>query len=82
MVGVKDAVRSATSFVEELYPQAKDIRLEEVEPAGSVWSVVLSFETDERSGLSYVMGTDTRLFKSVSVDSDNGAPLSLKVWKQ
>ena len=82
MVGVKDAVRSATTFVGELYPEATDIRLEEVEPSSALWTVVISFRTGERATLGYVLGTDQRLFKTVSVDKEDGSPVSLKVWKQ
>jgi hypothetical protein len=81
MVTVKEAVKSATSFVEGLYPGAKDIRLEEVEPNSSQWSVVVSFRTEDPS-LAYVMGTDNRLFKTVLIDSMDGTPVSLKIWNK
>ena len=80
MITVKEVVKSATSFVEDLYPEAKEIRLEEVEPNSSQWSVVLSFKTDEPSGLAYVMGSDNRLFKTVAIDPTDGSPISLKIW--
>ncbi len=82
MVDVKQAVRSATSFVSELYGDASDIRLEEVEASEKNWSVVVSFKTGDQTGLNYVLGKDNRLFKTVAVDLENGTPLSLKVWRQ
>jgi hypothetical protein len=59
----KDVVKSAIGFVEELYPSAKDIRLEEVEPLDNEWSVVLSFVEGEDSVLSSVMREQSRHWK-------------------
>ena len=82
MIGVKDAVKSATEFVADLYPGARDIRLEEVEvDAGpQQWSVVLSFNTGEPSTLASVMG-EQRFFKQVAVQLDSGEPTGLKIWR-
>ncbi len=82
MVNIKEAVRSATTFVGDLYPQARDIRLEQVEPSPSEWTIVLSFRTAEPASLGYVLGTEERLFKEISVASEDGTPISLKVWRQ
>jgi hypothetical protein len=84
-VGIKEAVRAATAFLEDLFPGAKNIRLEEVDSnsdAVSVhWSVVLSFKSGEPSTLATVMGEEPRLFKTVTLD-ESGTPVSLKHWKQ
>jgi hypothetical protein len=83
MVSVKEAVTSATAFVEELFPGARDIRLEEVESISSNWFVVISFKTgDEPTTFASVMGANSRLFKTVLIDLENGEPFALKVWKQ
>ena len=82
MVDIKQAVESAVISVEGLYPQAKDIRLEEVEPYGPNWSVVLSFKFGEPTTLASVMGAESRLFKRIEIDMDTGGLHALKVWKQ
>ncbi len=81
MIDVKTAVRAATTFVGDLFPEAKDIRLEEVEPSSNQWSVVVSFKSGESPNLAAVMGNDPRLFKQVVVDSESAEPVSLKIWK-
>lgn len=82
-VGMKEAVQTAIAFTKEFFPEAKDIRLEEVEPNQHGWSVVVSFATGEPGTLSMVMGGGTpRLYKSISIASDTGKAQSLKVWKQ
>ncbi len=82
MIGVKDAVKSATEFVADLYPGARDIRLEEVEvdpEEQQQWSVVLSFKTGESGTLASVMG-EQRLFKQVAIQLESGQPISLRIW--
>ncbi len=82
MIGVKDAVKNATEFVADLYPGARDIRLEEVEvdtEKQQEWSVVLSFKTHELGTLASVMG-EQRLFKQVAVQLESGQPVSLRIW--
>jgi hypothetical protein len=82
MIGVKEAVQAAATSVESLYPDARGIRLEEVQNIGPFWSVVMSFNTGEPTTLASVMGTEARLFKRVEIDPDTGSLIALKVWKQ
>jgi len=82
MIGVKEAVQAAATSVESLYPNARGIRLEEVQYVGPFWSVVMSFNTGEPTTLASVMGNETRLFKTVEIDPDTGNLVALKVWKQ
>ena len=80
---MKSAVQSAFAFAKDMFPQAKDIRLEEVEARSGGWSVVISFATGEPGTLSQVMGGGApRLFKTITIDSESGQAQSLKVWKQ
>lgn len=82
LIDMKGAVQSAIAFAKEMYPEAKDIRLEEVEPNSNGWSVVISFATGEPGTLAQVMGGGMpRLFKTISIDSTSGKAQSLKVWK-
>lgn len=78
---VKSAVHTATTFVGDLFPEARDLRLEEVVPSSNGWSVVVSFKPNDSPTLAEVMGSGTRLFKEILVDSESAKPLSLKIWK-
>ncbi len=82
-IDMKGAVQAAIAFAKDMFPQAKDIRLEEVEARSGGWSVVISFATGEPGTLSLVMGgAAPRLFKTIAIDSASGKAQSLKVWKQ
>jgi hypothetical protein len=81
MVTVKDAVKGAGQFVSELFPEAKNLRLEQVEKGGPLWRVVMSFQIEEPSGLAAVMGYQGRMFKEVDVDADTGKGTALRMWK-
>jgi hypothetical protein len=81
MVTVKDAVKGAGQFVSELFPDAKNLRLEQVESGGPLWRVVMSFQLGEPSGLAAVIGHEGRLFKEVDVDADTGEGTALRMWK-
>lgn len=83
MIDMKGAVQAAFAFAKDMYPEAKDIRLEQVEPSPSSdgWSVVVSFVTQTPGTFAQVMGVEARLFKSISIDSQSGKAQSLKIWK-
>jgi hypothetical protein len=82
-VDMKGAVQAAFAFAKDMFPEAKDLRLEEVEAKSGGWSVVVSFTTGEPGTLSQVMGGGApRLFKTIAIDSESGQAQSLKVWKQ
>jgi hypothetical protein len=81
-IDMKGAVQAAIAFAKDMFPQAKDILLEEVEARSGGWSVVISFVSSELSTLSQVMGGRSRLFKTIAIDSTSGQAQSLKVWKQ
>lgn len=80
MANMKEAVGVAAKFVADLFPEARDIRLEEIVADGSVWNVVLSFMPIENT-LASMLGNPQRLFKTVEVQRDSGEPLALRVWK-
>jgi hypothetical protein len=80
---MKGAVQAAFAFAADMFPTAKDLRLEEVEARSGGWSVVVSFTTGEPGTLAQVMGGGPpRLFKTIAIDSESGRAQSLKVWKQ
>lgn len=83
LVEMKEAVQRAITFTKEFFPEAKDIRLEEVEPVSGGWSVVVSFATGEPGTLAIVIEQGApRIYKTITIDSSNGMAQSLKVWKQ
>lgn len=82
-VDMKDAVQKAIAFAKEFFPEAKGIRLEEVEPGSGGWSVVISFTTGEPGTLALALGQGVpRIYKTITVESEGGHIQSLKVWKQ
>jgi hypothetical protein len=83
LIDMKEAVQRAFTFGKDFYPQGKDFRLEEVEPVSGGWSVVLSFVTGEPGTLALALGQGSpRIYKTITIDSNNGRAQSLKVWKQ
>jgi hypothetical protein len=83
MVDMKQAVNQAFAFAKDFYPQAKDLRLEEVEPVSAGWSVVVSFTTEDPSSLAVTFGSGpARIFKTITIDAGSGQAQSLRVWKQ
>ena len=82
-VGMKGAVQAAIAFAKDFFPEAKGIRLEEVEPRSGGWSVVISFTTGEPGTLAVALGQGVpRIYKTITVASEGGRVQSLKVWKQ
>jgi hypothetical protein len=82
-VDMKGAVQKAIAFAKDFFPEAKGIRLEEVEPHSGGWSVVISFTTGEPGTLALALGQGVpRIYKTITVESEGGHVQSLKVWKQ
>ena len=82
-VDMKGAVQAAIAFAKDFFPEAKGIRLEEVEPNSGGWSVVISFTTGEPGTIALALGQGVpRIYKTISVESEGGHVQSLKVWKQ
>jgi len=82
MIDMKTSVKVAIGFIEEFFPGAKDVRLEEVGPDGQLWKVVISFKTGEPDVLSDVMRRDSRLYKVVAIEADTGAPRAMESWRE
>ncbi|WP_041596971.1 hypothetical protein [Granulicella tundricola] len=82
MASMKQAVASAADFVKDLFPESRNIRLEEVAAKGPVWNVVVSFtEGADNPTLLTIMGGPSRTFKQVEIERDSGEALALRVWK-
>ena len=90
-VGVKEAVRIALGYLQELYSYTgtplTDLRLEEVDLSddGTQWLITYGFTVSERvaTGSSILsLGTTTQVrreYKVVAVDVRTGEPRSMKI---
>ena len=83
MVDVKQAVSTANSFLADLYPAARDIRLEEVSlnAIGTTWQSVLSFRVVDSGQLAPLSSQGSRVYKQVDVDRISGEARALRAWK-
>lgn len=86
MVGLKDAVASATNFVTKLYSdKGTDFMLEEVETSeDGNWLVTIGFSVPEPAApLDEILNTRRlrRVYKQVKVDAESGVTLSLRIRK-
>ena len=81
-MAMKEAVQAAMLFAADLLPDAKEIRLEEVEPSPKGWSVVISYISHQSPTFAIVRGEEgPRIYKQITIDSKNGRAESLKAWK-
>jgi hypothetical protein len=81
-IDMKAAVKAAIAFLRDLIPSANDIRLEEVEPGGPGWIVVLSYIANQPTTLAIFNQEQLpRIFKKIPIDSESGTAQSLKAWK-
>lgn len=82
LVDMKGSVKAAMDFAKEMFAGARDIRLEEVEPTSSGWSVVISYAANQPPTFAVISGQqETRVYKKITIDSESGKVLSLKAWK-
>ena len=88
MVDAKEAVSTATSFLNSLYEGARDVRLEEIalNSLGTTWQVVLSFRGgDSGSHAIPVPGnigsSANRQTKQVDIDRMSGEARALRAYK-
>lgn len=83
MVDVKESVATANAFVMDLFPAARDLRLEEValNSGGTTWQVVLSFRLFESAQLAPLASQGNRMFKQVDVDRLSAEARALRSWK-
>jgi hypothetical protein len=83
MVDVKTAVTTANAFLMDLYPTAREVRLEEValNAIGTAWQAVLSFRMVESGQMAPLSSQGSRVFKQVDVDRISGEARALRAWK-
>src|ERR1700761_7139221 len=80
MVDVKTAVTTANAFLMDLYPTAREVRLEEValNAIGTAWQAVLSFRMVESGQMAPLSSQGSRVFKQVDVDRISGEARALR----
>ena len=83
MLNVKDAVKVATAYFADLFPDARDARLEEVEMSdeGPWWDVTVSFELPAATPIEAMLAQRSREYKIIKVNRDSGEPHSIKIRK-
>lgn len=89
MLSVKDAVQAAEQWVRELYPkrELRHLRLEEVELSADdrFWFITLGWlepavrEHPLASVLNREVNVLPRVYKTVKVDAESGAVVSMKI---
>ena len=84
MTTIKEAVATASTFILELYPEAQDLRLEQIEMSGNKWEVVMSFRASDHSSRMVSLGQPvqpSRIFKEVDVNRTTGEAVGLRMFK-
>lgn len=87
VIDVKQAVRSAIRYVNDLYEQKEptDFMLEEVELSddGKYWLITISFPQYQRQTNPLVALTtpnyEQRIYKTIKVHTENGQAISMKI---
>ncbi len=80
MIPMKNAVKIASDYLAEVFPDVREVRLEEVELAeeGPFWNITFSFLRPQPPPLSMI---SDREYKVVQVGSDKGDLHSIRIRK-
>lgn len=84
MIALKDAVKVAMNHFRAVFPASyREVTLEEIElsPDEAYWLVTLGFTRDSKGSIRAMTGNPLREYKIVSVDTETGAPVSVKIRK-
>jgi hypothetical protein len=85
MLSLKDAAAKAVEYMKQLFPDAHDIIVEEVEmdDSKSFWFITLSIPLGESEQNPFLPlpsnWLNTRRFKSFKIDARNGEVISMKI---
>jgi hypothetical protein len=85
IIDVKDAVKYAMAYFQDLMPRVSDIWLEEVELLADEnwWAITLSAlapgRKDANNGLAEILAGPERLYRTFMVDSHTGRVRSMKI---
>jgi hypothetical protein len=78
---VKKATEKAVEHFKKFYPNVEKVQLEEVEITDDdkYWNIVLSYENEETTPLSYLQVGQQRTFKVFKIDANTGMVRSMKI---
>lgn len=78
MIDVRLAATSANDYLKGFYPEATNIKLEEVELTedDKFWFITLSYDNSDRYAVNF---NKPRSFKIFKLDAENGQVLSMKI---
>lgn len=78
----KAAIKRAKAFFNEVFPDVKDLKLEEVERSGDshrYWLVTFSFARPDLTVLGTPVTNPHRDYKTVTINAKTGEPIAVKI---
>lgn len=83
MLNLEDATAKAVDYMKQIFPEAKNMLVEEVEmdDSKSFWYITPSFPLDDSEVNPYADANwfNSRRFKSLKIDAQSGEVLSMKI---
>ena len=81
MIDSKTAISRASAYLGEIFPQAKEVQLEEIELSDNRkhWLVTFSFPKPELVIFGAPVANPNRDYKTVKVDAATGEPVAVKI---
>jgi hypothetical protein len=81
MINVQDATKKAKDHLQEFFPEADEVQLEEVEltPDKAYWLVTLSYAGVSNSVASSLLVGKSLRYKIFKLDAESGEVISMKV---
>ncbi len=81
MIDSKNAISRASAYFTEVFPQAKQVQLEEIELSEDrrYWLVTFSFPKPELTIFGALVANPNRDYKTVKVDAATGEPVGVKI---
>ncbi len=78
MIDVRQAALAANDYLKGFYPEASNIKLEEVElfEDEEVWSITLSYDSNDRFSVNFNRQREYKIFR---LNSTDGRVLSMKI---
>ncbi len=78
MIEVRVATTAAVDYLKQFFPDANNVQLEEIEISEDekFWTVTLSYDDNDRFGMSYNRSKKYKIFK---IDANTGGVLSMKI---
>ncbi len=84
MIDLKTASGIAIEFVQKIYPENGDFKVEEIETTEDrkYWLITVGmYDYSDVKGTLAALVTKPRKYKSVQIDKENGEVISMKIRK-